>query len=219
MLPDVAPDRSLAPLFDYQELRRTLHTWAGGGGAFGLPRITAKAREAEALLERPYGEIAAALRSVMREIADEFARAAASLSAQPARTTPTAVESEPQLPKPVILVCDDDPLVLSVIQATLEAGNMICRTADNGRLAFAIASHDRPDAIILDVNMPALDGFQVLEELRRADSTQTLKVMMLTARYDTEDITRGVSHGADDYMAKPFDPAALVERVRALLAS
>jgi DNA-binding response OmpR family regulator len=95
---------------------------------------------------------------------------------------------------------------------------MVCRTADNGRLAFAMASHDPPDAIILDINMPVLDGFQVLEELRRLEPTRTLKVMLLTARYDPEDITRGVFHGADDYMVKPFDPARLVERLKTLLS-
>jgi CheY-like chemotaxis protein len=218
MLPVVAPHRSITPLFDYRELGKALHGWAGGGGTFGLPRITEKAREAEALLKQPLEQVAVPLRAIMESLLEMFTQPLD--GSKPATAVSrTAVQAETAGRQPTILICDDDSLVVAVIKATLEADGMLCRTAGNGRLAFAMACENPPDAVILDVNMPALDGFQVLDELRRLEATSKVKVMLLTGRYEAEDITLGVRLGADDYMSKPFDPAALVERVKELLAA
>lgn len=214
MLPQLAPERSLAQLFDYRELHKALHDWAGAGGTFGLPRITEKAREAEALLKQPLDQVVMALRSALESLLEQF-------TYPPPSPQGAAAESESQPAteqKPEILVCDDDPLAAAVIKATLEAYGMNCRIADNGTLAVAMASGRRTDAIILEVDLPELDGIRVLDELRGVESMHDLKVMLLTARYESEDIARGVEHGADDYMAKPFDPAALVERIKTMLA-
>ncbi len=215
MLPIVASERRLAQLFDYRELHKALHDWAGAGGTFGLPRITEKAREAETLLKQPLEQVAIALRTAMESLLEQFTYLSPSLQG------PTVEPASPFTPeqKPEILVCDDDPLVAAIIKSTLEAYGMNCRTAGNGTLAVAMASDRRTDAIILEVDMPVLNGIQVLDELRSSESTRNLKVMLLTARYEAEDIVRGVEHGADDYMAKPFDPAALVERIQTMLAT
>lgn len=214
MLPVVAPERSLAPLFHYRELHKALHDWAGAGGTFGMPRITEKAREAETLLKQPVEQVAMALRRAMESLLEQFTYPPPS---------PPGAAAEPEFQpgpehKPEILVCDDDPLVAAIVKSTLEAYGMNCRTADNGMLAIAMARADRTDTIVLEVDMPVLDGIQVLDELRAVESLHNLKVMLLTARYEAEDIARGVEHGADDYMAKPFDPAALVERIKTMLA-
>ncbi len=214
MLPVSAPERSLAPLFDYRELHKALHDWAGAGGTFGLPRITDKAREAETLLKQPLEQVAMTLRSAMENLLEQFTYLPSG-----SQTGSVEPDSEPQPEqKQEILVCDDDPMVAAIIKSTLEAYGMNCRTAENGILAVAMASGCRTDAIILEVDMPVLDGIQVLDKLRGAESTRNLKVMLLTARYETEDIARGIEHGADDYMAKPFDPAALAERIKTMLA-
>ena len=218
MLPTEVPaDRSLEPLFDYKELRRALHNWSGAGGTFGLSEITEKAREAEALLKKPFDRVAVALRRVMETLQKLFAQhlAAAAGAAESPKSPAPALETTGR--KPVILACDDDPLVLAVVRSTLEASGMTCRTAGGGRQAFKMVTEDRPDALVLDINMPAFDGFRVLDELRQTDGTRDLKVMLLTALGDPADIARGVEHGADDYMVKPFDPANLVERLKMLL--
>jgi CheY-like chemotaxis protein len=213
MLPVVEPQRSLTQLFDYRELHKALHDWAGAGGTFGLPRITEKAREAETLLNQPLEEVAMAVRSAMESLLEQFTDPLP--SSQGATVEPDSPPAPEQ--KLEILVCDDDPLVAAVIKSTLEAYGMNCRTAGNGTLAVAMARNHLTDAIVVEVNPPVLDGIQVLDELRSVESTRNLKVMLLTARYEAEDIARGVEHGADDYMAKPFDPAALVERIKTML--
>jgi CheY-like chemotaxis protein len=207
-----------APLFDDRELRKALHRWAGAGGTVGFPRITEIARQAEALLEQPFDRIAGQLCGLLENLLAQFTSSPAAAGSAAAVANPSvAVDASAR--KPLILICDDDPVVVRVIQSTLEAGGMVCRTTENGRLACAMALQSPFDAMVLDIDMPALDGFQVLEELRRAEATRHLKVMLLTARHETENITRGVYCGADDYMVKPFDPAQLVERMKVLLAA
>lgn len=87
-------------------------------------------------------------------------------------------------------------------------------SASNGREALDQARDHNPDLVVLDWNIPALDGLSVLERLRNADSTP---VLMLTGRADLDDKVRALSTGADDYLVKPFAPEEFVARVRALL--
>ncbi len=216
-LPAAAPPAG-APPFDDRDLRSAFHSWAGAGGTVGFPRVTEKAREAEALLDRPFHQIAAQLRGVMENLLEQFTHSSVGGELHTPEVYPMAAVGA-SARKPMVLICDDDPVVRGVIQSTLEASGMVCRTADNGHLACAMALTDPFDAIVLDIDMPALDGFQVLDELRRVETTSQLKVMILTARNETADITRGVCHGADDYMIKPFAPAVLVERLKELLAA
>jgi len=216
-LPETAPTRTMAPYLDYEGLERALHGWAGVGGTIGFPHITDKAREGEALLKQPLERVSAELRGLMVDLLEQFKRGLQE-TRSPERVSKPVAPPNTAEEKPDILVCDDDPVVLKLIKATLEANGMACRTAHNGRAAFSSARNNPPDAVVLDINMPALDGFQVLDELRRLRTTRRLKVMLLTARQEAEDITRGVYHGADDYMIKPFDPGELVQRIKGLLA-
>lgn len=88
-------------------------------------------------------------------------------------------------------------------------------TAGNGRAGLLLARDRTPDLVVLDVMLPGLDGFEVLERLRTADAD--LPVLMLTARDDTTDQIRGLDAGADDYVVKPFTFDVLVARIKALL--
>ncbi|SPE41288.1 hypothetical protein SBA3_420006 [Candidatus Sulfopaludibacter sp. SbA3] len=214
ILPLTPPKRALVPLIDYQDLRKALHGWAGLGGTLGFPQITENARAGEALLDKPFEEIAIPLRRLVEDLLDQFVCA---IPAGVRRPAPVPVKTEAIERKQVILIGEDDPIFSSLIKTTLE-NEFECRIADNGRLAFAMAHNDPPDAMILDVNMPNLDGFQVLEELRRLETTRNLRIMLLTARHETADIRRGVHLGVNDYMVKPFEPAELLDRVRKLLA-
>jgi two-component system phosphate regulon response regulator PhoB len=90
-------------------------------------------------------------------------------------------------------------------------------TASSGSDALAIAQRERPSLIVLDLMLPGLSGFDVLEQLRAEDSTRDVAVLMLTARREEPDRIRGLSLGADDYLTKPFSPAELVLRIQAIL--
>lgn len=114
-----------------------------------------------------------------------------------------------------VLVIDDDPTVTSLLKRGLAYEGFTVDTADSGARGLAIARDHAPDLVILDVMLPGLDGFQVLERLRTADAQ--LPIMMLTARDEAADQVHGLEHGADDYMVKPFTFTVLAARVKALL--
>ncbi len=114
-----------------------------------------------------------------------------------------------------ILVIDDDAAITSVLRRGLSYEGFTVDTASTGSQGLAIARDRVPDLIILDIMLPGLDGFEVLERLRLAD--RTLPVLMLTARDEPSDQVRGLEHGADDYVVKPFTFEVLAARVRALL--
>lgn len=116
---------------------------------------------------------------------------------------------------PRILVIDDDPAVTSTLKRGLAYEGYTVDAAATGFQGLTIARDHAPDLVVLDVMLPGLDGYQVLERLRTAD--QHLPVMMLTARDDPKDQVRGLESGADDYVVKPFTFAVLAARVKALL--
>jgi len=88
-------------------------------------------------------------------------------------------------------------------------------TAGTGKQGCAIARHEKPNAVLLDLMLPDINGYQVCEEIRRHDAF--VPIMMLTARGQEADKIRGLDAGADDYLTKPFSPGELVARLRALL--
>lgn len=113
-----------------------------------------------------------------------------------------------------ILVVDDDVELVGLLQFALaNAGYEVVTAFDGAQALEQFATH-APELVVLDVNLPQLDGFQVLEVLRRESS---VPVMMLTVRAAEEDEVRGLDLGADDYLRKPFSPRTLLARVRALL--
>ena len=114
-----------------------------------------------------------------------------------------------------ILVVDDDATVRNILRRGLCYEGYRVDTAENGRQALTVARDHTPDLIILDVMLPELDGFDVLERLRQADGN--LPVMMLTARDGEVDQVKGLNLGADDYIVKPFRFEVLSARVKALL--
>lgn len=202
---------------DYPAIKKALHRWAGVGGTLGYPGITATARELEGLLAHALEDPAEDLGLGLNELLEMFTQAEpvdmpplAGMSGRTGAATSKA---------PVILVGDDDPVVRVAIQRSLESNGYRCRLADDGATTFAMARTEPPDAIILDINMPGMDGFQVLYSLRNVWATRFIPVLMLTASHDRQDVMRGGLLGASDYMTKPFDLETLVTRVDRLLAS
>jgi two-component system alkaline phosphatase synthesis response regulator PhoP len=114
----------------------------------------------------------------------------------------------------VILVVDDEPKIVKQARDYLEKGGFRVVTAGDGKTALAQARHERPDLIVLDLNLPEMDGLDVCRALRRESD---VPIIMLTARVDETDRLIGLELGADDYITKPFSPRELVARVRAVL--
>jgi DNA-binding response OmpR family regulator len=114
-----------------------------------------------------------------------------------------------------ILVVDDDLELLHLIGFTLRAAGYLIVEATDGPSAIRAYETERPDLVVLDVNLPHLSGLEVLRRIRGGESPAP--VMMLTVRSSEEDQVRALDLGADDYLTKPFSPRTLTARVRALL--
>jgi DNA-binding response OmpR family regulator len=113
-----------------------------------------------------------------------------------------------------ILVVDDEHEIVKVVRAYLEQSGFRVITASDGPQALAVFRHEQPDLIVLDLNLPKLDGLDVCRAIRR-DSN--VPIIMLTARVEETDRLIGLEIGADDYITKPFSPREVVARVRTVL--
>src|SRR3972149_4957245 len=113
-----------------------------------------------------------------------------------------------------ILVIDDEPEIVKLVRAYLEHAGFSVVTANEGHQALAVFRHERPNLVILDLNLPGLDGLDVCRALRRDTD---IPIIMLTARLEETDRLIGLELGADDYVVKPFSPREIVARVRAVL--
>jgi DNA-binding response OmpR family regulator len=116
-----------------------------------------------------------------------------------------------------ILVIDDEAPIRLLCRVNLEAAGMEVREAEDGIVGLAAARDGRPDAILLDVMMPGMDGWQVLEGLLEDERTQKIPIVFLTARAELRDQARGLELGGVDYVTKPFNPLDLAPLVEDLL--
>ena len=116
-----------------------------------------------------------------------------------------------------ILVCDDNELLVELLSFRLENKGYSVLIARDGAEAVALAEQHRPDAIILDMMMPVMDGQLVLRRLRSQTETAAIPVIMLTARKQQRDIVDAFDLGANDYLVKPFIPEELMMRLARLL--
>lgn len=116
-----------------------------------------------------------------------------------------------------ILVVDDEPEIVALVMYHLVRAGYRVSSAATGPEAIEVAEKDRPALVVLDLMLPGLSGYDVLEQLRASSSTSNVAVLMLTARRDEADRIRGLTLGADDYLTKPFSPQELVLRVGAIL--
>jgi two-component system response regulator MprA len=115
---------------------------------------------------------------------------------------------------PTILIADADPQALALLQETLLRAGYSVLTAADGPLALSLAVAHQPDLVVLDWSLPPLSGLDVVQRLR---ASVALPILMLTARDSIGDRVAGLDGGADDYVIKPFVPAELLARIRALL--
>ena len=119
--------------------------------------------------------------------------------------------------KPVILIVEDEAPLVTMLRYNLEREGFAVDEAANGEEALLRIAERRPDAVLLDWMLPHVSGLEVCRQIRRAPSTRSLPVIMLTARGEESDRIRGLDSGADDYVVKPFSPNELIARVRAVI--
>ena len=116
-----------------------------------------------------------------------------------------------------VLVIDDEAPIRLLCRVNLEAERMTVLEASDGPSGLETARREKPDVILLDVMMPALDGWRVAEQLLDDDSTKDIPIIFLTARAEFRDRARGLDIGGVDYVTKPFNPLELASLVRDLL--
>jgi two-component system phosphate regulon response regulator PhoB len=116
-----------------------------------------------------------------------------------------------------VLVVDDEPDIVALVAFHLARSGYRVSTASDGAEAIELARRERPSLLVLDLMLPGLSGYEVLERLRADETTRGIAVLLLSARREEPDRIRGLSLGADDYLTKPFSPQELVLRVGAIL--
>jgi DNA-binding response OmpR family regulator len=118
---------------------------------------------------------------------------------------------------PRILIVEDDPDIAELVARYLDKAGFTTERVSSGRDALSAIAARPPDAMVLDLMLPHVDGLEVCRAVRANDASSALPIIMLTARADESERIVGLEVGADDYLAKPFSPNELVARVRALL--
>ncbi|HSV73399.1 MAG TPA: response regulator [Chthonomonadales bacterium] len=118
-----------------------------------------------------------------------------------------------------ILAVDDERHIVRLVQVNLERQGYTVVTAFDGKEALEKVGSEQPDLIVLDVMMPYMDGFEVLQALKRNPSTRDIPVIMLTAKAQDADVFRGWQSGADCYLTKPFNPMELIMFIKRIFKS
>jgi len=118
---------------------------------------------------------------------------------------------------PLILIVDDNPANVEILQMRLAANNYEIITASDGEEGLTKARNNQPDLILLDIMMPKLDGLEVCRRLKGDPSLPFMPIIMVTAKADSKDVVAGLEAGGDEYLTKPVDHAALVARVKSML--
>jgi two-component system, OmpR family, phosphate regulon response regulator PhoB len=119
--------------------------------------------------------------------------------------------------KPLVLIVEDETALATMLSYNLEKEGFDVCMASDGEEALIQLAERKPDVVLLDWMLPLVSGIEVCRQIRRSPSSRTLPVIMLTARGEEGDRVRGLNSGADDYIVKPFSPAELIARVRAVM--
>ncbi|PSL16849.1 response regulator receiver protein [Marinobacterium halophilum] len=118
---------------------------------------------------------------------------------------------------PHVLVVDDEPNILLSLEFLMQQAGFSVATAPDAEQALVQIEQQCPDLVLLDISLPGMSGFDLLERLRAAEATQALPVIMLTAHGREVEKEKGMALGASDYITKPFSTRDLVSHVQALL--
>src|SRR5271167_5211043 len=119
--------------------------------------------------------------------------------------------------KPLVLIVEDEAPLVTLLRYNLEKEGFAVCSAGDGEEALLQIAENKPDAVLLDWMLPLVSGLEVCRQIRRAPSSRSLPIILLTARGEEADRVRGLDSGADDYVVKPFSPSELVARLRAVM--
>ncbi|HCR71461.1 MAG TPA: hypothetical protein DIW23_08470 [Anaerolineae bacterium] len=119
--------------------------------------------------------------------------------------------------KPRILIVDDEPFNVDYLEQELEDLNYQTITAVNGKDALEKISNEKPDLVLLDIMMPIMDGFTVLEKVKADSEIRDIPIIVISANNDLQNIVKGIELGAEDYLPKPFEPTLLKARIQSCL--
>ena len=119
--------------------------------------------------------------------------------------------------KPLVLIVEDETALITLLRYNREREGFRVAEARDGEEALVLCQEERPDIVLLDWMLPHLSGIEVCRRLRRTPETRDIPIIILTARGEETDKIRGLDSGADDYVTKPFSPAELISRLRAVL--
>lgn len=120
-------------------------------------------------------------------------------------------------PTPLVLVVDDNEMNRDMLSRRLQRQNCDVLTAENGQIALDIIASHPIDLVLLDIMMPVMSGYDVLERLKADETTRSLPVIMISAVDDMDSVVRCIELGAEDYLFKPFNPTLLKARITATL--
>jgi DNA-binding response OmpR family regulator len=122
------------------------------------------------------------------------------------------------MPAPTVLVVEDDPVILRLLEVNFELEGFEVVLAHDGAEGVEVARAERPDIIVTDIMMPRMSGIELVQALKEDAATAAIPIILLSAKAQTSDLKSGMDAGADDYVTKPFEPLDLVDRVNALLS-
>jgi DNA-binding response OmpR family regulator len=122
------------------------------------------------------------------------------------------------MPPPTVLVVEDDPVILRLLEVNFQLEGFTVLLAHDGAEGIELARQHRPDLVISDIMMPRTSGLELVSTLKEDDDTRAIPIILLSAKAQTSDLKVGMDAGADDYVTKPFEPLDLVDRVNALLS-
>jgi CheY-like chemotaxis protein/HPt (histidine-containing phosphotransfer) domain-containing protein len=194
-------------------LTQAAHRLTGLAGTIGFPTISARAAELEALVAGVGDGTVDALRA--RVVVDAMEEAfVTDLPNQPPQAAPAV---GPVFAARTVVIAEDDPDVIRIVGAQFRAiGYRTVLALDGAQAVTAVRAH-APDALVLDLMMPALSGFDVLTAIRESPGPHP-RIVVLSARGREADVARAFELGADDYMTKPFNPQELTARIARLVA-
>ena len=116
-----------------------------------------------------------------------------------------------------VVIVEDDPIIQMLVAELLRGASYDVRVANDGQAGWAEIRQDPPELVVLDVMMPEMDGYEVLEQMRGHPDTAEIPVLLMTALDSVGDVARGFEVGANDYIHKPFNNEDLLARVESLL--
>lgn len=119
--------------------------------------------------------------------------------------------------KATVLIVDDEPFNIEVLEQAMEENDYRVLTASNGKEAWEKIQSDEPDLVLLDLMMPVMDGFEVLAKVKDDPMLRNIPIIIVSAEQDSKNVVKGIKQGAEDYLTKPVDPAQFLKKVKEFL--